>query len=236
VPEPSEAEEAPSATDDAQAPPVDFDADRYTSAIGDPDWFEAEADDDQPRFTPLPEPDPTPEPEPEPEPDVEPAAEEHEPEPEPEPELKSEPEPETEPEAELAAADHEPDSRDERDRQRESAAPDEETMLWFGRRPAESSGADEMEVASGRDASVRSPLPGSQELDEAMVALDELTRRTEAPEPGLPDEWPPRSVGLAEPAAGASDPAMRPRPTLPMGRPGSPATRAYRRLRRIFPG
>ena len=31
---------------DAEPEPVDFDAERYTSVINQPDWFEAEADDE----------------------------------------------------------------------------------------------------------------------------------------------------------------------------------------------
>ena len=288
-PEPAYSAGADTATPDAEPAAMDFDADRYTTAIEDPDWFEAEVE-----AAPAPagsdlasdrptEPEPAAEAERVPELDPEPAVDAAEPEahaePELEPQAESEPEPaveapepEAEADSELAleaehAAEREPEPErrtepepwpgaDELDPPRQQApdagraSAEEETMLWFGR-PAEPSGADEMEVASASgsaqpQANAEPPvepeaggLPGSRELDEAMLALEELTRRTGTRESGVPDEWPPPSVGLAEPtpAASTSEPAgTLSRPSFGTARPGSPATRAYRRLRRIFPG
>jgi len=122
----------------------------------------------------------------------------------------------------------------------------EETMLWFGQRPqpAESpawpseDAAGEMEVASmgGRGSvggDVVAGLPGAQELDEALAAFDTAgpqrapaadtakVARTEAP-----PQPPQRPTSRAETAQAP----------LQAGEPRSPASRAYRRLRRIFPG
>ncbi|MDQ3148667.1 MAG: hypothetical protein M3Q38_01900 [Chloroflexota bacterium] len=103
----------------------------------------------------------------------------------------------------------------------------EETMLWFGRRPGGSESAEwpaedaagEMEVAStGRrrdaDPPAGADMPGSQELDDALAALDAV--------------GPPRRQVAATP------PPEPPTPQRTEVR--SPASRAYRRLRRIFPG
>jgi hypothetical protein len=246
-PEPVEAaEEAEPAAEEAEPALAEFDADRYTTAIEEPDWFEAEAE-DEPRRAPYAEPEPEPEPEAEAEPGpVDAARPEPAPESGPEAELVEAAAPEPEPEptfGEEALAPDEPTEADE-----PSTTPDEETMLWFGRQPPDASGADEMEVAGSggalpeaTDPLAPKPLPGSEELDEAMVALEDLTRRTEVRAPAEHDEWPPPSVGLVEPAGGSptSEPRTGPVTRLPYasgGRPGSPATRAYRRLRRIFPG
>jgi len=124
----------------------------------------------------------------------------------------------------------------------------EETMLWFGRRP-EASGsteppsedaAGEMEVASTGHRSRFTPepgaaLPGGEELDDALAGLDSLVGQREArmvdpaTTPRLEAE--PERSGIP-PRVGAQ-PASRP-PHLSV--PSGPATRAYRRLRRIFPG
>lgn len=129
-------------------------------------------------------------------------------------------------------------------------------MLWFGRTPPGASdaspsdvGADEMEVVGGQARSGPAPMPGSQELDDALAALDALAPPAAAPpatpiaEPGEDEDerWPP-SVA-AEPSEA---PARVDEPELPgegagsltsLTRPSAaPATRAYRRLRRIFPG
>jgi len=79
------------------------------------------------------------------------------------------------------------------------------------------------------------PLPGSTELDRALDAL----RRQAMQASGDGDEWPP-----APPGGGMSpiSDTMAPPPVRPWTGPRSamppvtPAGRAYRRLRRIFPG
>ena len=101
-------------------------------------------------------------------------------------------------------------------------------MLWFGRRPSPppgpttQTGADEMEIA-GRGRHVDA-MPGGAELDDALAALDALARSADAP----PE--PPRSIGWSTGAATTDTPPPAPGPTI------TPAGRAYRRLRRIFPG
>ena len=125
----------------------------------------------------------------------------------------------------------------------------EETMLWFGRRPerfgigrpAIEDAAGEMEVAStGRRGWVSSGegstgFPGAQELDEALVAFDSPggerdTTCGEQDDPPVVDDEPqaprPPTTVWAAPAATPS----------PADELRSPASRAYRRLRRIFPG
>jgi hypothetical protein len=133
-----------------------------------------------------------------------------------------------------------------------STRSDEEELLWFGARAAElaessagraeqpewppEDGAVEMEVAGSRSAS-GSAFPGSSELREALTALDTLAResrpvplapaeehrRVEPPPPPSPAPWRPP---IERPTAAT------PHATTPTG----PASRAYRRLRRIFPG
>jgi hypothetical protein len=127
---------------------------------------------------------------------------------------------------------------------------DEETMLWFGRQPpapaaepaGESSagddgaddGASEMEVAgSGR----RAQMPGGHELDEALAALNALSRERVEPvstvtadepveETDPADAWPRSDTSAWTPPPASSGTHAAP----------TPASRAYRRLRRIFPG
>jgi hypothetical protein len=77
-------------------------------------------------------------------------------------------------------------------------------------------------------------LPGGDDLEDALAALDALRQRANAPpEPERSIGWsttdtapdvapPPTSVDEASAAVGAPIP--------------TPASRAYRRLRRIFPG
>jgi hypothetical protein len=125
----------------------------------------------------------------------------------------------------------------------------EETVLWFGRRPepTEAAGrpsedaAGEMEVAStGRRGWVSSEeastgLPGARELDDALHAFDSLggergAAAAESNDPQLVEHEPepPRNAPAMWAAPGT-------RPTQ-VGELRSPASRAYRRLRRIFPG
>jgi hypothetical protein len=105
-------------------------------------------------------------------------------------------------------------------------------------------GAEEMEVVGSQPPPEHQPdvsaapapraLPGSRELDEALAALDALAGRTRSVDPAArtwpaADPVPNRPVGEAR--------------SLPSGAVGeaprlaaTPASRAYRRLRRIFPG
>lgn len=137
--------------------------------------------------------------------------------------------------------------------------PDEEELTWFGARAQELSessrrhaeepewppedGAAEMEVAGSRS-SAESAFPGSPELHDALSALDALARETRAgtasPEPE--QQAPPPARPAPRPPVQPSPPPWRttlelPRPPAPRPvAPSGPASRAYRRLRRIFPG
>jgi hypothetical protein len=172
---------------DAQPDAVDFDAERYTSVIDQPDWFEAEADDWPPQTASG----------------------------------------ET-----IARNDEAEDSTPDQERPPGLEAPDPE--------PRES-GADEMELAGGGQVAPASPearsqgdLPGSQELDEALEAYGGFASRPAA-DPA-DEEWPPASPGGPRLSSSARAPGGY--VSLPPYRstmPSSSATRAYRRLRRIFP-
>jgi hypothetical protein len=247
--EPTEPTEPPEA---AQAEAPAWQDERYTAQITEPDWFEGEA------FEPPAAADETatdggevvesPR-------DDEPvtAASEPEPEPEPEPELQPALRAEPHTEADAQVTDTDADSPDAPPAAHEPVSPtpertsppsmlgrlrpassveSEETVLWFGRQPSgegqvvdAAGGADEMEVAStGRAPRPVEPEPADQnqeaprDLEDALAALDALSRTSPAPPPTQPtDAW-----------ARASSP-RRPATT-------APATRAYRRLRRIFPG
>ncbi|MEO5986548.1 MAG: hypothetical protein ABIW50_04820 [Candidatus Limnocylindria bacterium] len=120
----------------------------------------------------------------------------------------------------------------------------EETMLWFGSRPdarvvddaAAHDAAAEMEIAStgrqsmpGNDRSTQ--LPGAGELDEALAALAAHSGTPPDAGPSQADSEPsPPEPSAPRPAA----PAQRVERARPVDIP-SPASRAYRRLRRIFP-
>ena len=126
----------------------------------------------------------------------------------------------------------------------DATAPDayrgEETMLWFGRRPQEPGSADwpsedaagEMEVAStGRRAPAEpdaaGSMPGADELHEALAALDASDPRRQPASGGAADaQRPPAAPASSGPPAAPTPPAEL----------NSSAQRAYRRLRRIFPG
>jgi hypothetical protein len=213
----------------APAEPIAWDPERYTVEIVEPDWYAEEPK--------LPDhqalgPSPAPMLDTETEPDV-PADSEAVPAPEASPERVS--------------VDATP-----------AGESGEETMLWFGRTPPVASpapppgtGADEIDVVGAQRRSGPAPLPGSQELDDALAALDALAppeARTVTEEPAQDatvgdddDAWPP-AVGTEQTAP----PVAEDKPGTPAGAVGSltsltrpsatSATRAYRRLRRIFPG
>jgi hypothetical protein len=244
-PEPVVAAAEPDTTE-----PHEWDSERYTTDIDEPDWFAAEviepelatsaearapeSEEAQGEMASVESV------------DEEPVSEPGMPAPEA---MEAAPEADA-PEADVATADvtgfDEPASRT-----------DEETMLWFGRSPDDASGASEMEVAtSGRRTSdeVSQPepkMPGASDLDQALAALRAVAGRgdeppeqaAEPPEQGASepedaeaDEWPPRPVTVGE-----AVPGQQPSQATPTFAPGgasttSPASRAYRRLRRIFPG
>jgi hypothetical protein len=212
--------------DVAPAEPIAWDPERYTVEIVEPDWYAEE-----PIVSDQPPP------------------------------SEPEPEPVAGPEREAALSDSAPEPA------RAEASPEaetpEETMLWFGRTPPETrqeassapsagTGADEMEIVGAQPRSEAAPLPGSDELDDALAALDALGPTAATPdqpvaaaEPIGKDEeeaWPP-AVGTE---VGSGPPAPDDEPDAPglavgsltsLTRPSAtPATRAYRRLRRIFPG
>ncbi|MGH2444911.1 MAG: hypothetical protein ACRDGD_02550 [Candidatus Limnocylindria bacterium] len=235
---------------------------RYTASIGDVDWlseeelFTTDAIADEPVIDSGPPPvaaEPTPAEVDTAEPDA--------------------PEPTA---AEPALGEPEPEQGDSKP----SAVEDEETMLWLGGFPVENrlqpppeaapidppDAAEEIEVAAhggGRgqpaDPEGTAPgFPGSQELDEALAALDALSRPRDeqesepAPEParqqGAP-ETEDRDSTESEPVADQSNepvpeeawPPQRQVVGSRLRRESAPptvssASRAYRRLRRIFPG
>ncbi|MEO6294678.1 MAG: hypothetical protein ABIP01_03005 [Candidatus Limnocylindria bacterium] len=240
--------------------PFEWDRERYTTTIEEPDWFAAEIVEPEQPISEAAEEEP-PSASDEAEREVapvessqdEPASDEAEQEGAAVESAQDEPVPELqEPMADAAEVNAAPPVVP---RSGEPAGRgDEETMLWFGRSPDDASGASEMEVAtSGRRPSEGGPdlepeLPGSSDLDEALAGLRALARRADEPVGPVaeqpeqasaeavdaePDEWPPRSVTVGEPA-------QPPQPPQGMASGSatttSPASRAYRRLRRIFPG
>jgi hypothetical protein len=134
-------------------------------------------------------------------------------------------------------------------------APAEETMLWFGQAPQEAAadeGADEIEVVGAAHRSGPAPMPGSRELDDALAALDALSQAATGPPEPPPEEGRPQAVttedqpigevATPQPIAPSQSIADEPVGTTPSGLlpsvrpPATSASRAYRRLRRIFPG
>ena len=183
--------------------PVDFDAERYTSIIDQPDWFAAEADDWSTGTTSS---------------EATGVSEE------------------TQGPTAIEPPFEEPDAP-------EADAPERDAPEPEATRPElRESGADEMEVAGGGQVASAGPespsegeLPGSRELDEALEAYGDLgTGPTAARE--VDEEWPPAVPGgsPAAPSAQGSSGYVSP-PSYRSTMPSSAGTRAYRRLRRIFP-
>ncbi|MEA2652314.1 MAG: hypothetical protein QOI85_2035 [Chloroflexota bacterium] len=252
---PPELEPSPAATETEPSPAAavaaelasepSWDQERYTSRIEEPDWWTPE---ESVWAKPAGSPEPIPA---ETVPEV----------PKPAPPDAGAPAPplpvagtsgEVEAEAEADSADLEADvpSRVQIDEPAVSNEPDrgEETVLWFGRRPepTEAAGwpsedaAGEMEVAStGRRGWVSSEeastgLPGASELDDALHAFDSLggergAAAAESNDAQVEDEPQPARTAPAMWAAPGTRPTQA-------GELRSPASRAYRRLRRIFPG
>ena len=127
-------------------------------------------------------------------------------------------------------------------------------MLWFGHGPQDAAvdeGADEMESVGAAPRSAPAPVPGSKELDEALAALEALSRSTTTTpdppsEPSAEESWPPAHATQASPVDASAalpeldvsdDTSSSSAGLLPSVRPpATSASRAYRRLRRIFPG
>ena len=122
----------------------------------------------------------------------------------------------------------------------EPAAPEVEAAEPEPERRA--SGADEMEMAGGgqvvfveRDSPSEGELPGTRELDEALEAYGDFGTRPTA-EREEDEEWPPAMPGApSTPSSAQSSRAYGSPPSYRSPLPNSSATRAYRRLRRIFP-
>ena len=219
--------------------PLEWDSDRYTTAIGEPDWFAAEVVENRDEEAAAP-------------------AVAHEPAGDPVAEHADAEDIEAEvadqliePAAETPAAETAP-TQEPLDAA-PSEEPDEETMLWFGRGAEDPGGASEMEVATTGTRSQAEPtgagaraLPGSSELDDALAALglpatpddrhptepapaERAEREAPSAEGTGGDDWPPRSTFVD------SSRAFTPNTPGTSTTPNS-ASRAYRRLRRIFPG
>jgi hypothetical protein len=204
--------------------PIEWDAERYTTDIEEPDWFAAEVVGT---------------------PEVDAAAD---------PDASAGPDPSA---AADAAAERAFPAEVLSPADVASSEPEGQSM---GLQDAEQApGADEMEVASARQRETAQPdvagedttqaeietaqppvsrtFPGAHDLEDAIAALRAAGRAAEASQPAPQpqpaskpaedllvdsDEWPPRSTFA--------------RPTSPGAATRGPASRAYRRLRRIFPG
>jgi hypothetical protein len=196
APAPAADTEASSADEPAPEPaPLDWDVERYTTAIDEPDWFEAEADD---AATPTPE---------------RPAAVST-------PPL---PEPATEEEAVTKEAATDGAEADDDTEAMPHAAP---THGPAAEPPDGSAVSDEPAEPAESAPAAPAPLPGSADLDRALDAL----RRQAIETADDRDEWPPTppTTGMGPSSRAAGPSSVRP----PVTAPG----RAYRRLRRIFPG
>jgi hypothetical protein len=183
-----------------EAEPLEWDAERYTTAIEEPDWLEAEAYEPPAvmQGSTVARPEPPAEAVPEPEPAIGAVAEMEE------PGIASPPEPDaSEPAAILEA---------------------------------ETAGAAELEappVPPHHQPTALGPLPGAEDLDAALQAL----RRRTVEEDARGERWAsapvPPAPRSSAPSRPMSSPLLPPRTGTP---PVTPAGRAYRRLRRIFPG
>ena len=76
-------------------------------------------------------------------------------------------------------------------------------------------------------------LPGSAELDRALDALRRQAIQASGDDEAWPPELPATDTSVSADATTTSSFRPSPRSTVP---PATPAGRAYRRLRRIFPG
>ena len=213
------AESQPESDPQAAIEPADFDAERYTTVIEQPDWLEAEVDDAWPAETDAGD---------ETRADMGEAGA-----------STTGAVPEATESAELPADDQVPASNEVPE---ESVKPSSDDEPGWSAPDSEESGAEEMEMAGsgGQGTPVHDEpepetgLPGSRELDEALGAFGPVAGRAPGDLPIPPDdEWPPASAGNAEPrrwppARGSFASGQAPES------PYSP-TRAYRRLRRIFP-
>jgi hypothetical protein len=203
----------------AEPEPIAWDPERYTVDIVEPDWY---AEEEPPRAEPPA--------------DAPAAWQDDAPNLEPETErmaasgsaIEDPPTPEAEPAEDEGAGTSAAEAESE-----PGAESEEETMLWFGRTPptrsqdVQDAGADEIEIVGANPRSARAPLPGSQELDEALAALDALAPPDAAAEAPPASQANETETSRSE-ASGSLTSLTRPSTTA--------TTRAYRRLRRIFPG
>jgi hypothetical protein len=212
---PADGDVASQPEDEAGGEPADFDAERYTTVIEQPDWLEAEADD--PWASGVRGGEATADIEDSPAADVPTVAEAEAP-------------------AEITA--QAPDTND--------PAPEEPaaTDNVEGSAPAQpESGADEMEIPGGgqgdapAEQEAEAAFPGSRELDEALDAFGDFGPRSSSTT--ADEEWPPVAGGEQRTTPAARRPsgyaAGPPRQLYGSSVTSGPATRAYRRLRRIFP-
>jgi hypothetical protein len=217
----SAAEQEASDVPEVEAAPLDWDADRYTALIDEPDWFEAEVE-AVPRAAAEPglgaaEPQPAPvaaEPQP--------AVVAAEPEPVAEPERVAEAEPDEASDVMSGTAAYEP---------RVSAAGEAQPAAHADLAAAK---AIVQPSSPAREPTESATLPGSVELDRALDTL----RRQAMDASDEADEWPPTppTAGTGATSSFPASPSLRPAPPRPGRPPVTPAGRAYRRLRRIFPG
>jgi hypothetical protein len=115
----------------------------------------------------------------------------------------------------------------------------EETMLWIGAQPEPAAPPAPYEDAAS-EIEVASTGHRGAHMDDALDALDALARRGSMQAPQQQPAWPVRDDTRRdeEREVGSAAEGPRPSPTSPVDTPheASPATRAYQRLRRIFPG
>jgi hypothetical protein len=219
--------------DTAEVEPADFDAERYTAAIEQPDWFEAEVDDAWPAAAPArhatadvaepPENETTADvAEPSADADAPPVAEPVAPEP-----IDGD-QGTTEPAADGGGP--EPDGRE--------TGADEMELAAGGQGTASDQSEPAHQAPSNPPSDPDPALPGSRELDDALDAFGELGAGSTAGSEEE-EEWPPATGGIdrVTPLASGSSGFGSGTPRQPYGAavPNGAATRAYRRLRRIFP-
>lgn len=234
--------------DVAPAEPIDFDADRYTTDIEEPDWLEAEAFDLEEHTGAA---------------EMEIAAGR--------PAAALTDAPEVEPPSGDREAGTPLPGADELDQALRAlgveplsslAAEDAERAVPPAAEPTEDGGANvEPTEEDAPESGTAEPAPSLPETEaDDREASGPATRPSDAPDeasaidrqadpderpgagPEVEPEWPPRAQHVFEPRPSSESLSRRPSspmmrgPTSPFGTSPAPASRAYRRLRRIFPG